>query len=156
MIKKERETVTVDEVEIKKMIAGDLPPYLMKEEDMKMNRPPRNGNEPESGKGIGVKEKKEDNSVDNLKVKGKRKTRDNYRETFLQQPRPAASRQTTLNMDEKSHAAIKKMLKIADGLSMAGFVNNVLRYHFQVYKEDINELRCNYIADLYKEEEEGL
>jgi len=153
MKKKEREFVEVDEVAIKRMIAGDMPPYLEKEE--KQRRAVENDNEPGVHSGEGIKEGKDENA-DNSKSSRKRKTvkdKDSYRETFLQQPKTAGCRQSTLNLDERNHSAIKKMLKTTDGLSMAGFVNNVLRHHFREYSEETAEIRRSYMSELYKEDE---
>lgn len=86
-------------------------------------------------------------------VPEKEEIKGEYRKTFLQQPRTAGCRQSTLNLDEKNHSAIKKVLKTADELSMAGFVNNVLSHHFREYGEEISGIMRSYMSDLYKEED---
>lgn len=62
-------------------------------------------------------------------------------------------RQSTLNPDEKNHSAIKKVIKTADRLSMAGFVNNVLGHHFREHEQEITGITRSYMSDLYKEDE---
>jgi hypothetical protein len=57
---------------------------------------------------------------------------------------------------EDIYYALKKILRISgDGdLTISGFVNNVLRHHFREYKEEICELRKDFITGFSKEEEE--
>jgi len=87
--------------------------------------------------------------------KGK-KTKGDYYDTFLVQRRNIRHKQTSLLLGEDIYDSLKKTLRMAGDLTITGFVNNVLRHHFREYKEDINELRRNFISDLHKEEEEDL
>lgn len=146
-----REVVNVDEEAIKRMIAGDIPPYLEKEE--KKRRSEINADEITSGNTT-QKEGREENADNPKTPRRKKVVMDSYRETFLRQPAQGDCRQTTLNIEGKNHFAIKKVIKVADGLSMAGFVNNVLSHHFREHGEEISGIMRSYMSDLYKEEEE--
>ncbi|MBF0647412.1 DUF3408 domain-containing protein [Dysgonomonas sp. GY75] len=109
-----------------------------------------------SRKALRVKEKvSRSPEPEDMDRKGK-KAKGDYYDTFLVQRRNIRHKQTSVLLGEEIYDSLKKTLRIAGDLTITGFVNNVLRHHFREYKEDINQLRRNFITDLSKEEEEEL
>lgn len=157
-----RSFIDVDEVAIKRMIAGDMPPYTAKESET-MLAGEKNQRHKESIDNTEAPKRSEQAQVNTVitikegnsgKTSRKKKTKDDYQKTFLERRRSGNYKQTSLLLEEDIYYSVKKILRIAGDFTITGFINNVLRYHLQEYKEDISEFRKNFIADLHKEEEE--
>lgn len=163
---KKREFVNVDEEAIKRMIAGDMPPYTTKESERLLTTQANNSLREPAGNAQtsnGTEHPRPDTAVNGKdgsmgRPSRRKKVKGDYSETFLVQCRNMNHKQTSLLLGEDIYYAVKKVLRIAgDGdLTMTGFVNNVLRHHFREYKEEISELKKNFITDISKEEEEEL
>lgn len=137
-----REIINVDENIIKKMIAGDIPTQPFE----KLNQPQANQEE---------SYQIEPEQIDENPVKPirRKKSRIDYKDIFLIRQRNTSYRQTTIILGEDIYSGIQKILKVADGLTIANFINNVLRQHFAEYKDEIMELRRNFMSDLFNDED---
>ena len=63
----------------------------------------------------------------------------NYTDTFLARYE-LASRQG-LHLEKETIATIKRIVQLGDErLTVSGFVENVLKHHFEFYKEEVNRL----------------
>lgn len=154
-----RKIVNVDEDVIKRMIAGDMPVTapprnLLPEKDYNPDTSDYSGNRDDE---IPPQEKEKGNEPDGdvndkAPVSRKKKTKLNYQESFLTPQKYSNPRQTTIILEDRVYSSIRKILKITDGVTIANFVNNVLRYHFNEYKEEISGLRRDYMSDLYNDE----
>lgn len=147
-----REIVKVDEEAIKKMIAGDIPNWgainaTTEEEDIQ-------------GKGSLTDKQKNNsheiaedsnNENDDQKATKKRKSKFKYSDTFLIQQRYPETKQSTIILDKKVYDSIRKILKATDGITLANFINNVLIHHFNEYQIDIDDLKKEYISNLFND-----
>jgi hypothetical protein len=141
-----REIIKVDEDAIKKMIAGDIPriPDNMPTEESKVtpkNTPP---------------DKQENSSQENsedteTKITKKKKNRLKYADLFLVQQKYAETKQTTIMLDKRAYSLIKNILKTTERTTLANFINNVMNHHFSEYKEEIDEVKKEYISNLYND-----
>lgn len=138
-----REVVNVDEDIIKKMIAGDIPKHSFEQ---------LNQQDPDLKSEI-IEESDNSRKEENIsKGTRKKKPKNDYQDIFLVRQRNSSHRQTSIILGEDVYSAIQKILKVADGVSLANFVNNVLRHHFSEYKDEIMELRRNFMSDLFENE----
>lgn len=154
----------MDEEAIKRMIAGDMPEYTTGEservpakEEGKSREDAPGDTQTSHGRGhpqAGTAVNEKEGSMGKPPPSRRKRTKDAYSETFLGQCRNTDHKQTSVLFGKDVYDSIRKILRIGGELTITGFVNNVLRHHFREYKEEISELRRNYIADLTKEEEE--
>lgn len=138
-----REVVNVNEDIIKKMIAGDIPTHSfdqLSQQDSSLKKET-------------VKETDADMKEENIpKATRKKKPKNDYQNLFLVRQPNSSHRQTSIILGEDVYSSIQKILKVADSVSLANFVNNVLRQHFIEYKDEIMELRRNFMSDLFENE----
>ena len=147
-----RKIVEVDEDAIKKMIAGDIPSWVpnntLAEEKENQNDDDHNDKQ---NKNLNTNYEDIDNEGSELKTTRKRKNKLKYSDFFLIQQRYSETKQTTIIFDKRIYSSIRNILKTTDGITLANFVNNVLIHHFNEYKEDIDELKKEYISNLYND-----
>lgn len=157
-----RKVTQVDEAKIRQMIAGDAPvespgqkpaSSLEKENaDVKADTSETlDGKIPVEEKCESVKEKIQDEYNNSKTGKRKKDKSGYYKDIFLINNRkPAARRQTTLQLSETTYRKITKLLKVTDGVSLAVFIDNMLQHHFEEYKDEIEEIQRTYMMDFLK------
>lgn len=141
-----REIINVDESIIKKMIAGDIPTQSFQE----LNRQQTE----QTDKKEREREKPEQKEEEPVKPVRRKRGRTDYKDIFLVRQRNTSHRQTTIILGEDVYSNVQKILKVTNGLTIANFINNVLRQHFIEYKDEIMELRRNFMSDLFNDEEQ--
>lgn len=142
-----REIINVDEDAIKKMIAGDIP-------GMPDNTPAGQGRIPPmdmQGDNPHENAEKANDEDTETKTTKKRKNRLKYADIFFVRQRYAETKQTTIILDKRIYTSIRNILKTTDGITFANFINNVMVHHFNEYREEMEELKKEYVSKLYNE-----
>lgn len=163
-----KKIVNVDEEKLKMMMAGDIPikadpakDVISKNDGVPANatgdtkgreeprgeeaKPAQVNNEPE------IKEGKNDiPEIYQEATRGikRKKNKKGYAELFLCKPAMNSRRQSTILFDEAVYINVNRILKMADGISISNFINNVLKNHFEEYEEEIIEIKKRYINNL--------
>ncbi len=142
-----REIINVDEDVIKKMIAGDIPRMPAEERKVSQKDIPSYRTENYSH-GDPENVNKDDTEP---RIAKKKKGRLKYADIFFIQQKYAETKQTTVILDKRIYTSIRNILKTTDGITFANFINNVMIHHFYEYKEEMEELKKEYISKLYNE-----
>lgn len=133
MAKKDIADVNLDEDEIRRMIAGNIPA-------------PSPGNEK------AVASNKTDIDAESRQAdrqEKKRKSKSGYADLYLTNRKIQNRRQLTIYLSEENYKKICGIIKITDGLSAVILINNILENHFEEYESEILELHKSVIANLF-------
>lgn len=119
-----RTTAGVDENVIHNMMEGDLPRRMKEVAPVAVPAPPA--------------EDKEDESLVPPRPRKRREQR-GYEELFLTRMAPVARKHTYISLE--SYRMLNRILPgMADGLTIPNFLDNLLAHHFEMYRDEINEL----------------
>ncbi|MDR1717666.1 MAG: DUF3408 domain-containing protein [Prevotella sp.] len=136
-----RPAIEVDEEYLKEVMAGGavLPrrektPPGTKAEQRERTEPPV-----EEDKDAAARQVEADEPKESAKPARKRKEAGDYEAAFLQRKAGVPRRQTYISAS--LYEKISSFLPvIAGGLSITGYIDNILTFHLEQYRDDINEL----------------
>lgn len=145
-----RKVVRVDEEKIKMMMAGDIPMKVGPEDIMELNEHNKNDKAPWE---MTEEEKAAKREADRKKSeKGNKKNKEgDYKELFVSKPRVINRRQRTIHFEEELYSEVLKIAKISGKVSVADFINNLVKHHLEAYEDDINKMKKEWVKVLYRE-----
>ncbi len=125
MANDERKVVTVDEALIHSMMAGDVPRALPRSEQPQEDEPVADPGRQEEAAAV--------------QRPRRRKEQKGYADIFLDKLAPMPRKHTYISI--AMYDDLSELLPvIARGVSIPNFLENLLRHHFETYRDEINEL----------------
>lgn len=79
--------------------------------------------------------------------------KDKYIEVFLSQPAIRPRRQRTMLFDDELYDRVYNLIKVPGGISFSNFMFNLVKHHFETYKDEINDRLHSIAKNIYDKSE---
>lgn len=143
---KKKTTEEINQEKLKMMMTADL--YLKPNENE-----PENNDDTDKTDDTPSKSVEEDTESGNEKPKIKAKSADKknnklaaYKDLFMKKPRIVYRRQRSIHFEDELYFKIKEIVRFTDSpISLPDLVNNLVKHHLETYKEEIHEVRSEYV-----------
>ncbi len=69
-----------------------------------------------------------------------------YKDLFMKKPRIVYRRQRSIHFEDELYFEIKEIVQFTNSpISLPDFINNLVKHHLETYKEEIYEVRNEYV-----------
>lgn len=79
--------------------------------------------------------------------------KDKYTELFLSQPAIRPRRQRTILFDDELYDRVYNLIKVPGGISFSNFMFNLVKHHFETYKDEVNDRLHSIANNIYDKTE---